>query len=46
MYIIIIYINPGCAAELLVSISHSFQAGIANAITSFKWMKNNIIYGE
>ena len=27
-----------------MSIFHSFEAGIANAISSFKWMKNNIIY--
>ena len=38
-----IYFNP-CAAELFVSIFHSFAAGIANAISSFKWMKNIIIY--
>ena len=30
-----IQINP-CAAELFVSIFHSFEAGIANAISSFK----------
>ena len=30
--------NP-CAAELVVSIFHSFEAEIA-----FKWIKNNIIY--
>ena len=28
-----------CSAELLVSIFHLFQAGIANTISSFKWMK-------
>ena len=33
-----------CAAELFVSISHSFEAGIANAISSFKRMKNKFIY--
>ena len=33
-------INP-CAA---VGIFHSFEAGIASAISSFKWMKNYIIY--
>ena len=32
-----------CTAELFVSIFHSFEAGIANAISSFKWMKNNFI---
>ena len=32
-----------CIAELL-SIFHSFEAGIADAISSFKWMKNKIIY--
>ena len=31
-------INP-CSAELFVSIFHSFEAGIANAISSFKQMK-------
>ena len=31
-------------AELFVSIFHSFEAGIANAISSFKWMKNNVIF--
>ena len=38
--------NPG-AAEMFVSIFHSFEAWIANTISSFKWMKwkkNNIIY--
>ena len=34
-------INP-CTAELFVSIFHSFEAGIADAISSFKWIKNNI----
>ena len=34
------------AAEFFVSIFHSFEAGIANAISSFKWkiyvfIKNN-----
>ena len=29
------FINP-CVAELLFSIFHSFKAGIANAISSFK----------
>ena len=39
-------VNPS-APEVLVSIFHSFEAGIANAISSFKWrkiflfMKNN-----
>ena len=28
-----------CVAELFVFISHSFEAGIANAISSFKWRK-------
>ena len=32
-------INP-CSAEWFVSIFHSFEAGIANAIPSFKCMKN------
>ena len=31
-------------AELLFSIFHSFKAEIANAISSFKWMKNVYIY--
>ena len=35
--------NPR-AAELFVSIFHPFEAGIANAISSFKQMKNTIIY--
>ena len=35
--------NP-CTAEVFVSIFLSFEAGIADAISSFKWMKNNIIY--
>ena len=29
---------------MFVSSFHLFEAGIANAISSFKWMKNNIIY--
>ena len=33
-----------CATELSVSILHSFEAGIPDAMSSFKWMKNNIIY--
>ena len=37
------YVNP-CAAYLFVRIFHSFEAGIADAISSFKWMENNIIY--
>ena len=28
-------VNP-CAAEMLISICHSFEAGIADAISSFK----------
>ena len=36
-------INPPLA-ELFVTICHSFEAGIANTISNFKWMKNNIIY--
>ena len=31
------------AAELFVSIFHSFEAAIAKAISSFKRMKNSII---
>ena len=38
---VIVY-NP-YAAELFVSIFHSFQVGIVGAISSFKWMKNKII---
>ena len=40
-----IYITP-FTAELFAStcIFHSFEAGIANAISSFKWMKTIIIY--
>ena len=37
--------NP-CAAELFVSIFYSLEAGIANAISSFQWIKNDIIYEE
>ena len=32
-----------CTAELFVQMFHSFEAGIANAISSFKWMKNNSV---
>ena len=35
LYYYIIYIHSG-PAELLTSIYHSFEAGIANAISSFK----------
>ena len=38
-------INP-FAAELFVSIFHSFEAGIANAISSFKWWKIVRIYDK
>ena len=38
----IIIVNP-CSAELFVRIFHSFETGISNAISSFKWMKNDII---
>ena len=31
-------------AELFVCIFQSFEAGIGDATSSFKWMKNNIIY--
>ena len=30
--------NKHCTAELFMSIFHSFKAGIANAISSFKWI--------
>ena len=43
MRLYLLNVNP-CAAELFVSIFHSFEAGIADAISSFKWMKNNIIF--
>ena len=43
MYELLDNINP-CAAEVFVSIFHSFEAGIANTISSFKEMKNNSIY--
>ena len=33
-----------CSAELFVNIFHSFEAGIAIAISSLKWIKNNIIF--
>ena len=39
----IYHFTPG-TAELFVSNFHSFEAGIADAISSFKWTKNNIIY--
>ena len=32
------------AAELFVSIFNSFEAGIGNAISSFKWWKNYLIF--
>ena len=32
------------AAELFASIFHSFEAGIANTISSFKRMKNIFFY--
>ena len=36
-------VNP-CAAELFISIFYSFKAGIANAISSFKWQFFFYIY--
>ena len=33
----IVYILNSCPADLFVSIFYSFEAGIANAISSFKW---------
>ena len=33
-----------CTAEWCVSIFNSFETGIANAISSLKWMENIIIY--
>ena len=36
-------INP-CTAELFVSIFRLFEAGIADTISSFKWIKKNSIY--
>ena len=33
-----------CVAESLISIFQSFEAGIANAISSIKWMKNVTFY--
>ena len=38
-----IIINP-CFAEIPVSIFMSFEAGIANAISSFKWRKMFLLY--
>ena len=32
------------AGELFAFIFHSFEAGIANAISSFKWRKTSYIY--
>ena len=37
------HLNP-CADEWFVFIFHSFKAGIANAISSFKLRKNIYIY--
>ena len=34
--------NPN-SAELFVRIFHSFETKIANTISSFKWMNNNVI---
>ena len=39
---VFLFENP-CVAELFVSNFRSFEAGIANTISSFKWMKTNII---
>ena len=39
-----IYILTLVLLKLFVNISHLFQAGINDAISSFKWMKNNIIH--
>ena len=39
------YFNS-CAAEVLVCIFRSFEVGIANAISSFKWRKNVFIYEQ
>ena len=40
----IIYVfNPG-TTKVFVSIFHSFKAESAKAISSYKWIKNNIIY--
>ena len=33
-----------CTAELFECSFHTFEAGIADTTSSFKWMKNNIIY--
>ena len=40
-------ISKYCVREkshIIMSIFYSSETGIANAISSFKWMKNNIIY--
>ena len=39
MVLSIIIKNNSSAADLFASIFHSFKAGIANAIYSFKWQK-------
>ena len=38
------YLLSPCDAELFLSIFHSFEAEIADAILCFKWRKNNVIY--
>ena len=38
-------VNP-YPAEFFRTIFHSFEAGIANAISSSKWQKNNDIYAN
>ena len=37
------FIHPH-SAKLFQSIFHSFKAGIANAISSFKWRKNHYLW--
>ena len=40
----IIYVFNPCTTKVVVSIFHSFKAESAKAISSYKWIKNNIIY--
>ena len=40
----IIYVFNPCTTKVFVSIFNSFKAKSAKAISSYKWIKNNIIY--
>ena len=43
-YIRLDVINTNCVPELFAFIFHSFEAGIAAAISSFKWRRMCFIY--